>query len=1200
MLKKILFFLAFIRLIATTYSQVIISGKISDSNNSGINMVKVYFISDRLDSVYTNSNGEYSFTAIQGKTYTIKPFKSTPTTEKRFFLPEQIVVSNIYNSINNINFTGYIFYRILCTIRDEKNETIQNINVRLTGNKNDEKLTTINGQVVFDTLARGTYIVQPLSFIYQFTPEKYSFNDLTNDQIKYFTAKKLPTYNISGYVKDSYNNPIQNATINLEGLLQKSTSTDENGYYFFTDIISGDYQISISKASYFFQENSKSVKVISSSINNINFTGLKFYKISGYTYNDKNEILKNVKLEITGTKNGNTFSNLYGYYSFDTIYSSPFTIKPLLYSYKFVPELITIDNISSDTTNLNFWGTKLNLFSISGKVVDKNGSPLKNVKVTLNGNNYFETLTQSDGTFNFSDVEKNQYKISFVLDYYKFDLNDYLINVDSNITNLNVIGIRFFQLGGYIFDKNKNPLQNIKVILTNSNINEETSSDKNGKYVFDSLETNNYTISITHNRSISEPNTYTINNLNKNILNNNFTLKNIFRISGFIKDYSGAPLKNITITISTEKQLQTKSDDSGKFVIDSLIESNASIIPFSDGVFFSPNQINLKIEKDIDSLMFYAYLSISGKTLSSKAIPVNNIKIKLSGKMNDSCITTNDGSFVFNYLPFGKYSILPLGNNLKFIPTTYIYDTLFKSRFEQNITVINGNSISGYIKGIRDNPINNIKIILSNSDSVFTDNNGYYCFNDIVNGTYEVIPQNQSYVFYPNKFSVTVNNEVISNQLFLAKKIIDISGNVTDVKKAPLINVKIIDKYDTSIIAYTDSNGNYILKQLQSGNFHLKALKKGFYYNPDEIILTNLDSSIYKIDFVGYLKLSGYIFTPQKEPIKNVKVILNGDLQNETLTNEYGHYEFSNLNKGNYEITFCKEGYDFKTKRINYKYIESSIENDTIVAKKLPSVLVKIQDKKKRDITDIILLITGDTTLIINSNESIKTYFRNGKFKITPLKTGYKFIPENEEIKFIDDEDKEISFFGFFGLEGIVTDSTGNGKEGIELKLNGDISLTSTTDKNGHFLFDTLCAGSYIIIPSNSNYKFSPERYILQNIDKSLNNLKFIVSQNFLTSINSSHDNLTNKLNIYPNPFNSMTRIKFSLEKESIITLSIYDILGRKTSELINNQTLLAGNYEYYLESNKTKLSSGIYFCLLEITNKNYTKFLLQKIILIK
>ena len=198
MLKKILYFLAFISLIATTYSQVIISGKISDSNNSGINMVKVYFISDKLDSVYTNSNGEYSFTAIQGKTYIIKPFKSTPTTEKRFFLPEKIVVSNIQNSINNINFTGYIFYRILCTIRDEKNETIQNINVRLTGNKNDEKLTTINGQVVFDTLARGTYIVQPLSFIYQFTPEKYSFNDLTNDQIKYFSAKKLPTYNISG------------------------------------------------------------------------------------------------------------------------------------------------------------------------------------------------------------------------------------------------------------------------------------------------------------------------------------------------------------------------------------------------------------------------------------------------------------------------------------------------------------------------------------------------------------------------------------------------------------------------------------------------------------------------------------------------------------------------------------------------------------------------------------------------------------------------------------------------------------------------------------------------------------------------------------------------------------------------------------------------------------------------------------------
>jgi hypothetical protein len=65
----------------------------------------------------------------------------------------------------------------------------------------------------------------------------------------------------------------------------------------------------------------------------------------------------------------------------------------------------------------------------------------------------------------------------------------------------------------------------------------------------------------------------------------------------------------------------------------------------------------------------------------------------------------------------------------------------------------------------------------------------------------------------------------------------------------------------------------------------------------------------------------------------------------------------------------------------------------------------------------------------------------------------------------------------------------------------------------------------------------------------------------------------------YPNPFNPVTKINFDLPENSFVKLSLFDILGREVSVLIN-ENLSAGRYTYKL--NATNLSSGAYFYKLE------------------
>lgn len=93
----------------------------------------------------------------------------------------------------------------------------------------------------------------------------------------------------------------------------------------------------------------------------------------------------------------------------------------------------------------------------------------------------------------------------------------------------------------------------------------------------------------------------------------------------------------------------------------------------------------------------------------------------------------------------------------------------------------------------------------------------------------------------------------------------------------------------------------------------------------------------------------------------------------------------------------------------------------------------------------------------------------------------------------------------------------------------------------------------------------------------------------------------------YPNPFNPNTTIKYSIptspinpspyqgegNRERLITLTVYDVLGRKVAILVNEEKP-AGSYE--VEFNASRLPSGVYFYQLKARNHVETK----KMILIK
>ena len=99
-----------------------------------------------------------------------------------------------------------------------------------------------------------------------------------------------------------------------------------------------------------------------------------------------------------------------------------------------------------------------------------------------------------------------------------------------------------------------------------------------------------------------------------------------------------------------------------------------------------------------------------------------------------------------------------------------------------------------------------------------------------------------------------------------------------------------------------------------------------------------------------------------------------------------------------------------------------------------------------------------------------------------------------------------------------------------------------------------------------------------------------------LTGIINNNSNQVKEYKLaqnYPNPFNPSTIINYQVPVSGLVTIKIYDVLGREVSTLVNEEK---NPGKYKVEFDGTNLASGLYFY--RITSNNFTAS--KKMLLIK
>jgi uncharacterized delta-60 repeat protein len=138
----------------------------------------------------------------------------------------------------------------------------------------------------------------------------------------------------------------------------------------------------------------------------------------------------------------------------------------------------------------------------------------------------------------------------------------------------------------------------------------------------------------------------------------------------------------------------------------------------------------------------------------------------------------------------------------------------------------------------------------------------------------------------------------------------------------------------------------------------------------------------------------------------------------------------------------------------------------------------------------------------------------------------------------------------------------------------------TTADPSGNFLWSGLVTGPYVTATATNSEGNTSEFSVPFEVSSAVDVMDY-----------QSEPSQVLKQNI-PNPFRDYTFIRFTLEEKSNMSLTVYDLIGRKII-LLASGLRQAGNYEEMWDGTDTDgnpVTGGVYYCVLQTGYKVYVK----------
>jgi len=215
-------------------------------------------------------------------------------------------------------------------------------------------LTDAQGKYDFPGLESPiSYTVTPFKPGYYFIPgsTQVTIQDASQTNVNFSAVLGSYGYTISGKVSIS-GAGLSGVTMTLSGGISKTTTTNTDGAYSFSELGNGTYTVTPTKAGYGFSPSSQSVTVLNENKEDVDFSASLGFSISGQvTFN--NAGLAGVTMTLSGDDSDTTETDSEGYYSFIGLSNGSYTVTPSKGGYEFDPvsQDVTISDASAADVN---------------------------------------------------------------------------------------------------------------------------------------------------------------------------------------------------------------------------------------------------------------------------------------------------------------------------------------------------------------------------------------------------------------------------------------------------------------------------------------------------------------------------------------------------------------------------------------------------------------------------------------------------------------------------------------------------------------------------------------------------------------------------------------------------------------------------------------------------------------------------------
>ena len=844
----------------------------------------------------------------------------------------------------------------------------------------------------------------------------------------------------------------------------------------------------------------------------------------------------------------------------------------------------SVNIVLNDLNNITTW-------EVSGVVIDSiSNQPVSNLRVHMGGGFLeiaYNTFTDANGAFSFQEVIAQEYDVYLGPSH---GMPDYHINVNQDLnltfyystpinTNNHVVGT--------IVDQNGNPVPHLPVAIAGNlmDVMYSEQTNNNGIVHFDDVVSQSYNVYLGPRNPMQVPD-MVINvdgDTQFTAVFNDTIPDNGVVVTINIVNEDSLPVANTHFVIAGQLMdigYGGITNNNGVAVINEVIPQPYNMYIGNHGPMNVPDA-SFNVISDTTIIVVYDnnsntdFYTLSGDVIDTETgsvLPGIDVVISHRHPWNNNytVVTDSAGHFSLDSLETGRYYVSITDSNYNVYMNELVLDQdtdldIFLSPYTGGDIVFSGR-VFNRRNGM---PLDGVSVMLGEVDSVYTRNTysavtdyqGEFVITNMNSGIYDValllngvvLSSNMIPIYHSRhmNFPVTINQP---DPAMLSGRVM--SGNRNPVANAAVeIYAEYLDCAPETV--YTDNRGYYQATQVFNDEPYIVTVNENGYLPFQGRVIVNgdtrFDIRLISDSVVINSSISGTVISDDtNNPVQYavVHLIPDNGMHNPFLTaftDVNGQYSID-VPAGNFIAVCHVRNADFWNTDSVYINYYREFYDDT------------------QDISMAQLITVGDDQDITGIDFGVPDYNSD-------------FDPVFPEI------------FGLIGTGDRTTLQTAQ----VTLKdVDDNVLALTTTDSEGRFSFEGAREGNtYTVIVELDGYD-------TQSADLTHYGMDSFVNIDMEPTIGNDPVNSYKEmvLSNYPNPFNPETTIKYSLNNEERIDISIYNLKGQKVKTLVNSYQT-AGEHEVIwngTDSNSKHVSSGVYFTILKTPGKTLT----HKVLLLK